>query len=148
MSLLDQLNAEVKDAMKSRDALRLDTLRLLLAEIKNEKIAKMRDLSTDEELQVVLRQAKRRKESIEAFDKAGRTEMSDREKAELAIIETYLPQQLSPDEAASIVRQIIADLGVSSKKDIGKIMKPVMEKLKGRFPGKDVRALVDAQLPA
>ena len=148
MSLLDQLNTEVKEAMKAREAVRLDTIRLLLSDIKNEKISKMRDLTEEEEIQVILRQVKRRKESIEAFEKGGRTEMADKEKAELVILETYLPKQLTPEEASVIVRQVIAEIGVSSKKDIGKIMKPVMEKLKGRFPGKDVRALVEAQLPA
>jgi uncharacterized protein YqeY len=148
MALLEQLTNDMKEAMKAREADRLATIRLLIADLKTERINKMRDLTPDDEIDFLSRQAKRRRESIESFEGAGRTEMADKEKVELAVIETYLPKQLTVDEAREIAAAVIAEVGAASKKDINKVMGPLMARLKGRFPGKDVKPMVDGLLPA
>ena len=148
MSLLDQLQNDMKEAMKAREADRLGTVRLLIADLKTERINKMRDLTGEDEIDFLSRQAKRRRESIESFDGGGRTEMANKERAELAVIETYLPKQLSPDEVLAMAREAIAQAGATSRKDASKVMPLLMPQLKGKFPGKDVKPLLDSLLPA
>ena len=148
MALLEVLTNDMKEAMKARAAERLNTIRLLISDLKTERINKMRDLTAEDELDFLSRQAKRRRESIESFEANGRAELADVERSELAVIETYLPKQLTVDEARAIIQETIAELGIASKKEVNKLMAPLMAKLKGRFPGKDVKPLVDALLPA
>jgi len=146
MALLETLTADMKEAMKARDKARLSTVRLLIAALKNLLIDKREGLTPDDELDFLASQAKRRRESIEAYDKAGRTDLLEQEQAELAVIEGYLPQPLSADEVRAIVAEAVAESGATSKRDMGAVMKLVMPKVKGRFPGKEVRPLVDAAL--
>ena len=147
MALLEVLTNDMKEAMKARAAERLNTIRLLISDLKTERINKMRDLTPEDELDFLSRQAKRRRESIESFDANDRAELADIERAELAVIETYLPKQLSVDEAREVITATIAELGITSKKEVNKLMAPLMAKLKGRFPGKDVKPLVESLLP-
>ena len=145
MSLLAQLTEDMKAAMKARESERLVVLRGLIAEIKRLEIDTKTPLDAAGELDFLTKQAKRRRESIDAFAEA-RPELADKERAELEVIEAYLPKQLTPEEAAEILRGVIARVGVTSKKEAGKVMRPAMDELKGRFPGKDVKALVDSLL--
>lgn len=147
MALLEVLTNDMKEAMRARAADRLNTIRLLISDLKTERINKMRDLTPEDELDFLSRQAKRRRESIESFEANGRAELAEVERTELAVIETYLPKQLTVDEAREVIRETIAELGIASKKEVNKLMAPLMAKLKGRFPGKDVKPLVDALLP-
>lgn len=147
MSLLETLQANMKEAMKARQADRLGVIRMLIADIKKMQIDGQKEsLTEDEEIAFLSTQAKRRRDSIDQYVAGNREDLADVERAELAIIETYLPQQLSPEEATEIARGIIADVGATSPKDMGKVMGPLMGKLKGRFPGKDVKPLVEALL--
>ena len=147
MALLEVLTNDMKEAMKARAAERLNTIRLLISDLKTERINKMRDLTPEDELDFLSRQAKRRRESIESFAANDRAELADIERAELAVIETYLPKQLSVDEAREVITATIAELGITSTKEVNKLMAPLMAKLKGRFPGKDVKPLVESLLP-
>lgn len=126
----------MKEAMKSGDKNRLSTIRLLLSEIRNAQIAKKGELDDQELLQIVAREAKRRKEAIEEFSRAGRQDLVDRESAELEILMTYLPEQLSDDELRSVIEEAIEKVGASSSKDLGKVMGRIMPELKGRADGK------------
>jgi uncharacterized protein YqeY len=145
-SLEEQLTTDMKAAMKARDKERLGTVRLLLSAVRYESLAKRRDLTEDEGLSILTREAKRRRESIEAFEKGDRPDLAAQEAAELVIIGEYLPDQLTPDEVREIVKQAISDTGASSKRDFGRVMGAVMPKLKGRFPGKEVKPILDSLL--
>lgn len=146
MGLQDKLAEDMKAAMKAREADRLGVIRMMLSDIKTERINLMRDLTEEEEIGFLSRQAKRRRESIEAYTNAARVDLADIEKRELAVIETYLPQQLSVDEVREIIRAAIAEVGATSPKDMGKLMGVLMPRLKGRFPGKDVKPLAESLL--
>lgn len=148
MSLAQQLSQDVRTAMKARDKTRLSVVRMLLAELQKAEIRKRDSLSAEEELSAVTRMAKQRRESIVAFEDAGRTELAEQEKAELKILQTYLPKQLSKEEVIEMVKKIIGEVGASSKSDMGKVMGKLMPQLKGKFPGKEVRPIVDALLDA
>lgn len=145
MSLLAKLTDEMKIAMKARDTERLTTIRGLMAEIKKMAIDTGKEMTADDEISFLTTQAKRRREAIDAFAET-RPELADKERAELAVIESYLPTQLTPEEAADVVRAVVERVGATSKKDLGKVMGPAMAELKGRFPGKDVKSLVESLL--
>lgn len=140
MALLNQLENDLVAALKSRDTNKTNTIRLVLSEVKNFAIdlrTKGRELNDQDVIMVMVREAKKRKESIEIFDKAGRTDLSDIEKAELAVIETYLPEQISREEIEKVVAEVIES---TDKKDFGTVMKETMIriKIKGQADGKDV----------
>ena len=136
MSLNDQLGDDLKQAMKARDAVRLRTIRSLRAAIKDKEIAERRggeaQLSEEVYLAVLQKQAKQRRDSIEQFEQAGRDDLVATEREELAVIESYLPQQLGDDEIRSVVEEIVATTGASSMSDIGKVMGAAMQQLRGR----------------
>lgn len=146
MSLSEQLLQDMKTAMKAKDSIRLGVVRMLRAEFQKAEISKKGDLTPEEELTVLSRQAKQRRESITAFTDAGRTELADKEQAELLVLESYLPKQMSKDEVIELTKSIIAETGAAQKSDMGKVMGKLMPQLKGKFPGKDVRPIVDALL--
>ncbi len=146
MSLLLSLQADMKVAMKARDAVSLTTIRGMIADIKKLQIDTQKEMNEAAELSFLSTQAKRRRESIEAFRKGGRDDLADNEEAELAIIEKYLPAQLSEEEARAEISKIIESVGATSKKDFGRVMGASAKALKGRFPGKDVKALVEGLL--
>lgn len=146
MSLRDRMTVDMKAAMKARQASRRDTLRMLLSALGNERIKLQRDLDEAEEIDFLATQAKRRRESIDAYEQAGRDELAEIERTELSVIEEYLPKQLTEDEARALVQEAIDEVGATSKKDMGRVMGTVMPKLRGRFPGAGVKPIVDELL--
>lgn len=132
----------MRAAAKAQDAIRRDTLRFALAAIHNEKVSRRRDLTDDETVAVLGKQARMRRESIEAFEKGGRADLVAKEKAELAIIESYLPQQMGRDEIASLARAAIAETGAATPADQGKVMQKLMPQVRGRADGKAVATVV------
>ena len=132
MSMNDQVGADIAAAMKARDASRLSALRMLKAAVMNKGVEKGRDLDDAEVLQVIASLVKQRRDSIEQFSKAGRTDLVDKETAELNILQAYLPAGATPEEINAAVAEAIAETGASSPKDMGKVMKAVMPKLAGK----------------
>ena len=147
MSLSEQIVSDLTAAMKSQDAQRTSTLRMVKAAMMNRKIEKGSDLD-DDEMQKLLRSlVKQRRDSIEQYEKAGRQELVDKEQAEIAVIETYLPQAASAAEIEAAVAAAIAETGASSMKDMGKVMKAVQAALAGKnADGKTVSEIVKAKL--
>jgi uncharacterized protein YqeY len=141
MSIKDQLSADLKEAMKSGDKVRLETLRMLKSAIRYAEIEVGHELDDQESLDVVGKQAKQRRDAITEFEKAGRTDLVDKESAELAILEHYLPAQLSADEVRARVQAIIAALNVTDARGIGQVMKQAMAELKGQADGKLVNQI-------
>ena len=150
MPIHENLKKAIPDAMRAKDAVRLQTLRSLVTAMTNEVVAKKRkpdEFLTDEEaLAVLKRAASQRKDSIEQFTKGGRAELAEPEKAELAIIESYLPAQMPREEIEVIAKAKMTELGVSSKADAGKFIGALMKELKGKADGGDVKAVVDSLL--
>jgi uncharacterized protein len=137
MSLKDKLSADIIKATKSGDKLKLGTVRTLRAQLLEKEIAnRPNPLTQEEEIGVVISAAKKRKESIEIYEKAGRVDLAQNEKDELKILEEYLPAQLSNSEIEVIIKKIIQETGAVSVKDFGKVMPVVMKELKGKGDGK------------
>lgn len=136
MSLNERIQADLKDAMRAGDALRRETLRMLISDMKYRRIELGKELG-DEDVEAVLRRAtKTRQESVQQFEAGGRPELAAKERAELALIEAYLPKQMSLDEVRTAVRAAISETGAASKKDTGLVMKALMAKHKGLIDGK------------
>lgn len=147
MGLAQKLQDDLLASMKARDALRTSVLRLLIADAKNVRVAKGVDLTEDEMIAVLKSGVKRRKESIELFEKGERADLAAKERAEVVIIESYLPAPMDAAEIGKLVDAVIAELGASSKKDLGRVMKECMARLHGRADGKVVNQLVASKLP-
>ena len=152
MALKDKITEDLKTAMKARDQVRLDTLRAIITEMKNMSIAqkgegKSGELSEADEVAVLSRARKQRDESIVAFKNGNRPDLAAIEEAQLAVILDYLPKQLTLDEVKALVQQVIAEVGATSKKDMGKVMGKLMPHVKGRFPGDQVKPVVEGLLP-
>lgn len=149
MSMNDQVGADIAAAMKARDASRLSALRMLKAAVMNKGVEKGRDLDDAEVLQVVASLVKQRRDSIEQFTNAGRTDLVEKETAELKVLQAYLPAAATPEEINAAVAEAIAETGASSPKDMGKVMKAVMPKLAGKnADGKAVNEAVRRTLGA
>jgi uncharacterized protein YqeY len=149
MSLNDKVAADITAAMKAKDAARLSALRMLKAAIMNKGVEKGRDLEDAEIQQVVSALVKQRRDSIEQFSKAGRTDLVDKETGEVAVLEAYLPPAVTAEEIDAAVAAAIAETGASSPKDMGKVMKAVMPKLAGKnADGKVVNEAVRRKLGA
>jgi uncharacterized protein YqeY len=147
MSLEQTLGADIVTAMKAKDATRLTALRMLKSALTNKSIEKGRALEAAEELQVVSMLVKQRRDSIEQFTKGGRSDLADKEQAEIAVLDAYLPASASDDEIAAAVKAAIAETGASTAKDMGKVMKAVMAALAGKtVDGKKVNESVRASL--
>ena len=146
MSLTEQLLEDMKLAMKSKDALKLSTIRLLRSSVSYAQIDKGSELTDDEVLEVLSREAKRRREAIDAADSGGRSDVADKERAELDIINAYLPKQLDEAEIEAIAREVLAETGVTDLKDRGKVMGPLMKRLKGKADGKLAGQVVEKLL--
>lgn len=150
MSLKNRITEDIKNAMKAKDKVRLETVRsikkVILEEEVNARAAGKDSLTEAQEMDILSRVAKQRRDSIEQYTQAGRQELADREAAELAVIEEYLPKQLSDEEIAKVIDEIIAEVGASSPKDMGKVMGPAMQQLKGKADGKKVQEVVKARL--
>lgn len=146
MSILQRLTEDMKQAMKAQDKLRLSTIRMLIAQLKNARIDSGEDLMPDEEIQVLMNATKKRKEAIEAYQAGNRQDLLEKEQQELEIIQQYLPAQMSDEEIDEKIDEIIESTGASSLKDLGKVMSEAMKVLKGRADGKKVQQLVKAKL--
>lgn len=147
MALKAQLDRDLAAAMKARDQTRLTALRMLKTALTNREVEKGRPLDPAEERQVVTSLVKQRRESIEQFSAAGRTELADRERAEIAALEAYLPPPATPADIEAAIARAMADTGASSMKDMGRVMKAVMSALEGRsVDGRAVSDLVRARL--
>ena len=145
-TLKTQIHGEMTDAMKAGDKLRVGTLRIYLASITNREKELMRELTDDEVREVAGKEVRKRTESIEAFEAAGRTELSDRERAERDVLAPFAPAQLPDDAVDTLVDEAIAATGATSAKDLGKVMGFVMSRAKGRVDGSLVQQKARAQL--
>jgi len=149
MPLIEQVTKDMAQAMKAHDQARLAALRMLKAAIMNREVEKGRALEPTEDMQVVQQQVKQRKDSIELFDQGGRHELVAKERAEIAVLETYLPAAVPDEEIAAAIAAAKAETGASSPKDMGKVMKAVMPKLAGKnADGKAVNEAVRRTLGA
>jgi uncharacterized protein len=149
MTLLERVDSDLKEAMRARDATRLGVLRMLKSALKYAAIAKSgteAELSEAEAAQVIRKQARQRQDSIESFEKGGRVELAKKEKEELSILNGYLPQAMSGEELARIVRETIAETGATSKAQMGAVMKAVQAKVAGRADSRTLSAEVQKQL--
>lgn len=140
---------ELKEAMKQKNQLKLSVLRMVKAAIINQKIEKKTDKLDDAGvLQIISKQIKQHKDSIDSFSKGQRSDLAEKEKQELAILESYLPKQLSPEELLNLVKESIKETGALGPQDTGKVIKMVMEKAKGAAEGKAVSQMVGQELSA
>jgi uncharacterized protein YqeY len=149
MSIAESVQKDMVEAMKARQELRLSTLRMMKTALKNKEVEKMARLDDREEQQVLATMVKQRKDSIEQFTKGGRQDLADKEGAEIAIIESYLPQALGEAEIAAGVKAAIAEMGAPTMKDMGAVMKNVMARFAAagaRVDGKAVSELVRREL--
>ena len=149
MTLQQRVDSDLKEAMRAKDGTKLGVLRMLKSALKYAAIAKSgaeSELSDAEAVQVIRKQAKQRQDSIESFEKGGRTELADKEKEELALLNTYLPQAMSSEELEKVVRETIAELGATSKAQMGAVMKALQAKAGGRVDGKTLSTEVGRQL--
>ncbi|RSD22735.1 GatB/YqeY domain-containing protein [Mesobacillus subterraneus] len=147
MSLLERLNNDMKQAMRNKEKDRLTTIRMVKASLQNEaiKLGKQ-ELSEEEELTVLSREVKQRKDSLQEFEKAGREDLVEKIETELKHVEIYMPKQLSEEEVAEIVKEAIAETGAASKADMGRVMAVIMPKVKGKADGSLVNKLVQQHL--
>ena len=147
MSLIEQIEKDIIAAMKAKEPVKVSTLRMLKSALGNHLIQVKKDKPEDADvLSIIAKQAKQRRESVESFEKAGRKDLADKEKDELAILETYLPKQLTDEELAGAVRNAIAISGAKSPADIGKLKKVLMPSIQGKADGKRVQDAVKAIL--
>lgn len=142
MTMKARLEEDMKQAMRSRDNDRRDVIRYLRSEIRNQEIRVQEDLDDEGVVQVLSRQAQQRRDSIEAFADANRTDLVEKEQAELAIIMEYLPQQMTKDEITSVVQEVVSEVGASGPGDMGKVMSQIMPKVRGRAEGREVSSIV------
>ena len=150
MSLKDRISEDIKTAMKAKDKVRLETVRSIKKVILEKEVSVrpqgQESLTESQETEVLVQQAKQRREALEMFRQAGRDDLVEQQVQELAIIEEYLPKQLSDEEVGAVVDEVMASVGASSIKDMGKVMGAVMQQLKGKADGQKIQAIVKAKL--
>jgi len=149
MTLQQRVDSDLKEAMRAKDATKLGVLRMLKSALKYAAIEKSgaeAELSDAEAIQVIRKQVKQRQDSIESFEEGGRAELAAKEKEELALLNSYLPQAMSPEELAKVVRETIAELGATSKAQMGGVMKALQARVAGRADGKTLSVEVQKQL--
>jgi len=148
MSLQEKLGQEIKSAMLARDADRLGALRMLKSAVGYAQIEKKVETLPDAEfVTIVQKEIKKRRDSVEQFEKGGRPELAAKEKQEITVLESFLPQPLSPEDLETLVKETIAETGATSKKDMGSVIKAVQAKAAGRAEGKSISQLVGKLLP-
>ncbi|MDP4083463.1 MAG: GatB/YqeY domain-containing protein [Bacillota bacterium] len=148
MSLLERLNNDMKQAMKNKEKDKLSVIRMIKSSLQNESIKLgTKELSETEELTVLSRELKQRKDSLHEFVKAGRDDLAEKVRIELTVVELYMPKQLSEDELTEIIKETISEIGANSKADMGKVMSAIMPKVKGKADGSLVNKLVQQHLP-
>jgi len=146
-TLTEQVRADLTAAMKAQDKERLSVVRMLQSALKNEQIHLGHELSDEEAMSVIRKSVKQRQDSIEQYTNANRSELADKERAEMELLKAYLPPELSEDELESGLREIIASTGAQSKKDMGKVMKEATARFKGRADGRKIQEVVSRLLP-
>lgn len=146
MSLVENINQDLKSAMKAKEKLEVDTLRTVIAQLKNERIKLQKDLTPEQELAIVMNAAKKRKEAIEIYKSSVRHDLLEKEKKELEIISKYLPKQLSDREVEDVIVAVIKNVSASGMKDMGQVMAEAMKELKGKTDGKKVQQIVRMKL--
>ena len=145
--ILEKLNEDMKQAMNNKDKQTISVIRMVKASLQNEAIKVGNDtLSEDEELNVLSREVKQRKDSLQEFKSAGRDDLVEKTESELHILQEYMPKQLSNEELEKIVQSTIQEVNASSKKDIGKVMSTIMPKVKGKADGAQINKIVQKQL--
>lgn len=145
-SMVERIEEELKTAMKAQDKEKTGTLRMVKAALHNRKIEKRADLTDEEAVSVLVSMVKQRKDSIEQFEAGGRNDLADKEKAEIAVIQLYLPEQLDEEAVAALVKEAVEASGAKSQKEMGKVMALLMPKVKGKADGKLVNNLVRSML--
>lgn len=145
-SLKKRIDQNMKEALKSKDSVRLGVLRMLKSEIRYREIDKGSELTDDDVISVLSSAIKKRKDSIQQFEKGGRDDLASKEKQELAVVTEYMPEQLSQEELSQIINQAISEEGATGPSDLGKVMKLIMSKVRGRADGKLVNQMVSSQL--
>ena len=146
MTLKERITEDMKQAMKEKNKLKLDAIRMLRGAIRNREIEKQTELDDDGVLQVLANQIKKRKDLIEQFRDAGRMDLVERESEQLRAMEIYMPQQLSLEEIKGLIDEVITETGASSMRDMGKVMSTIMPRIQGRADGKEVNQIVRAKL--
>lgn len=147
MGLKETLNDDLKNAMKSGDKVRTETLRMLRAQILEfEKSGANREMNADDDMKILLSSVKKRKDSIEMYEKANRPDLVEKETKEIEIVQAYLPKQMSKEDAEVIILKIISEAGATTSKDLGKIMPLIMKELKGKLDGKLINEIVKLKL--
>jgi uncharacterized protein YqeY len=145
--VLDRIKNDLKEAMRGGDATAVSTLRMLISQFQYARIEAGHDLQEAEGLAILERAVKTRREAIEQFEKGGRPDLAAKERAEIAVVQRYLPEAMSPEAVAAAVDALIGELGATGKKDLGRVMKEFMARHRGRVDGKAVNALIAARLP-
>ncbi len=146
MSLLEQLTSDMKEAMKAKDKVTLGVVRMVKASVSNEQIKLGHDLTADEELAVLSREMKQRVEEMESYKDADRADLAEEIQGQIDVLKRYMPAQMSEEEVVAIVKETIAEVGASSKADLGKMMGALMPKVKGKADGKLVNTTVQSLL--
>lgn len=146
MGFLEKIKQDLDNALKAGRDVEVSTLRFVISKTDNARISKGSELSDDEVLSEIAKEAKRHKESIEAFRSAGREELAQKEEAELKVLSGYLPEEMAKEEIEKFVDEAIGEIGATSVADIGKVMSKVMEKVKGKADGGTVGAIVKGRL--
>lgn len=146
MELKQTLLADLKGAMKSRDSLKVDTLRLLISEIKNKEIDLREELGDEAITGLLTTQIKRRKEAASMFEQGGRTDLKEKEESEMAILQVYLPEQAGEEELKQRIQAVITETGAQGPQDMGKVMKMVVPEFKGKAEGDQIRKIVSELL--
>lgn len=141
-TLKEKLTEDLKQALKGGDKVRRSVIRLVMAAIKNAEIARQTDLTDPDILGIIAKEVKQRRESIEAFKQGNRADLVAQEEAEMAVLEAYLPQQMTRDEIVAEVRRVIAEVGAQGPGDKGKVMPKLMPQLKGRADGREINDIV------
>ena len=147
-SLKQRIDQDSKEALKTKDSLRLNVLRMIRSDIRYKEIEKRSELSDDDVISVLSSSIKKRKDSIEQFEKGGRDDLASKEKMELEVISKYMPDQLTDEELNKIITQAIKDVDAAGPPDLGKVMKQIMPNVRGRADGKKVKLLVSSRLQA
>lgn len=147
--ILDKINEDYKNAVRERDEVKRETLNMLKSAIKYREIelrSNNKELNEEEIISVIQKEIKKRKEAIELYEKGGREDLASKERREVEILESYLPKQLTEDEIKEMCKEVIERVGASSPSDIGKVMKEIMPKVKGRADGSVVKRIVEEML--
>jgi uncharacterized protein YqeY len=144
--MIETLKNDLKEAMRRGDAVTVGTLRMLISQFQYARIQAGHDLGEEEVLTLLQRAVKTRRESIEQFTKGGRAELAAKEEAEIGVVERYLPKGLTPDEVGQAIDALLAELGITEKRDLGRAMKEFMARHRGKVDGKAVNALIAARL--